>query len=164
VLDIWSCVRPVNRGWVGMWTSSSQAGFRRCSVDVTGTTPPVLHPSGFDLSDFPHTDSDTTHPHPHHQSSCRLTSMGLATYTATWAAIGFGIRCYQLGVMQRPLFTSSVFTSLSVYYLGSCWSGIFSPSFSVLSWSNHCDRSNFNFLPTYSLDVYRYHLLQNTLK
>ncbi|KAA1074404.1 hypothetical protein PGT21_004136 [Puccinia graminis f. sp. tritici] len=43
--------------------------------------------------------------------------MGLATYTATWAAIGFGIRCYQLGVMQRPLFTSSVVTFLSVYYL-----------------------------------------------
>ncbi|KAA1074400.1 hypothetical protein PGT21_004052 [Puccinia graminis f. sp. tritici] len=34
--------------------------------------------------------------------------MGLATYTATWAAIGFGIRCYQLGVMQRPLFTSEL--------------------------------------------------------
>ncbi|KAA1080385.1 hypothetical protein PGT21_004972 [Puccinia graminis f. sp. tritici] len=75
-----------------------------------------LHPFGLDTSP---TALNTTHPHPHQQSSCRLTSMGLATYTATWAAIGFGIRCYQLGVMQRPLFTNLWAHGISTGLFGS---------------------------------------------
>lgn len=42
--------------------------------------------------------------------------MGLLTYTAGWATVGFGVRIYQLGVMRRGLFESKL---LGKYDLGS---------------------------------------------
>lgn len=39
--------------------------------------------------------------------------MGILTYTAGWATIGFGVRIYQLGVMRRNLFESELASSTS---------------------------------------------------
>ncbi|KAG0146711.1 hypothetical protein CROQUDRAFT_43991 [Cronartium quercuum f. sp. fusiforme G11] len=52
--------------------------------------------------------------------------MGLLTYTATWATVGFGVRIYQLGVMQRNLFenlgghflAAGLFGSAGYYFHG----------------------------------------------
>ncbi|KNF00082.1 hypothetical protein PSTG_06703 [Puccinia striiformis f. sp. tritici PST-78] len=91
---------------------------------------PRVTPTGFELAELSTKSEEqpnrrqgihthTTSSSSSQASSTHLFAMGLATYTATWAAIGFGIRCYQLGVMQRPLFTNLWAHGISTGLFGS---------------------------------------------
>ncbi|MBW0488255.1 hypothetical protein O181_027970 [Austropuccinia psidii MF-1] len=53
------------------------------------------------------------------RQSTSTRTMGIVSYTLTWGAIGFGIRCYQLGIMRRPIFTNLWGHGISVAFFGS---------------------------------------------